>query len=327
MLPGMTTMAPPAPPVGAFPMPHVDGVEHRYLDVDGVRLHLAEAGDPDAEPLLLLHGWPQHWWTWRALIPPLAERYRVIAPDFRGMGWSDAPRGGYHLEDLSNDIVKLLDELGIAKTKLVGHDWGLGVGYTTALRHPERLERLVVVGGPHFWSARGAPPAVYPRTWHVFVNASPFGAFATRRLNTPEACLRYWRSAGAYTREEIEIYTAPLRRDGSAIATRQRYRTFLLRELVQWFRGTIYDERLRVPTLHLNGADDPLVQGINDEWRNHADDMTYELVDGVGHFLHEEAPEYALERISAFLERTTPAQPGGNGVAPSALRPSSTIAR
>ena len=323
----MTTHAPPAPPVGALPMPHVDGVEHEWVTVDGVRLHLATAGDPDAEPLLLLHGWPQHWWTWRALIPPLAEHYRVIAPDFRGMGWSDAPRSGYHLEDLSDDVLKLLDARGISTVKVVGHDWGLGVGYTTALRAPERIDRLVVIGGPHFWSARGAPPALYARTWHVFVNASPLGAFATRRLGAPEACLRYWRSAGTYTREEIEIFTAPLRRPASAHATVQRYRTFLTRELGPYFRGKVYDQRLRVPTLHLNGADDPLVQGIGDQWREHADDMRYELVEGVGHFLHEEAPDIALERIGAFLDEAHAGQPGGNGVAPSGRRPSTTIAR
>jgi pimeloyl-ACP methyl ester carboxylesterase len=65
-----------------LPLPRVDGVEHRWVEAGGVRLHLAEAGE--GEPLVLLHGWPQHWYEWREVIGPLAERYRVICPDLRG---------------------------------------------------------------------------------------------------------------------------------------------------------------------------------------------------------------------------------------------------
>src|SRR4051812_3665843 len=82
-------------------MPHVAGVEHSFHEVDGVRLQVAQAGD--GPPLVLLHGWPQHWWSWRHLIGPLAERYRVICPDIRGMGWSDATRTGYDLPRLTRD--------------------------------------------------------------------------------------------------------------------------------------------------------------------------------------------------------------------------------
>ncbi len=71
--------------------PEIDGVTHRYVDVPGVRLHVAEAGE--GPPILLLHGWPQHWWVWRKVIPALAENHRVICPDLRGFGWSEAPAG------------------------------------------------------------------------------------------------------------------------------------------------------------------------------------------------------------------------------------------
>src|SRR4051794_33022829 len=81
----------------ARPFPEVEGVEHRYVDAGGLRMHVAEAG-PQGEPIMLLHGWPQHWYLWRDVIPPLAEEYRVIAPDLRGFGWSDAPPDGYDKE-------------------------------------------------------------------------------------------------------------------------------------------------------------------------------------------------------------------------------------
>src|SRR5438067_847879 len=90
-------------------MPHVDGVEHRYADIDGVTIHYAESGS--GEPLVLQHGWPQHWYMWRKLIPPLAERFRVICPDLRGHGWSDAPRSGYLKSQLATDLSGLRTQM------------------------------------------------------------------------------------------------------------------------------------------------------------------------------------------------------------------------
>ncbi len=74
------------------PLPHVDGVEHRWVDAGGLRMHVAEAGPPDGPAAMLVHGWPQHWYEWRKLIGPLADAgHRVICPDLRGLGWTDAP--------------------------------------------------------------------------------------------------------------------------------------------------------------------------------------------------------------------------------------------
>ncbi len=92
----------------APPMPEVEGVEHRWATVNGFRMHYAEAGE--GEPAILQHGWPQHWWAWRHQIGPLAERYRVIVPDLRGYGWSDAPRSGYEKARLAADVLALMDE-------------------------------------------------------------------------------------------------------------------------------------------------------------------------------------------------------------------------
>jgi pimeloyl-ACP methyl ester carboxylesterase len=288
----------PAVGVTTLPMPHVDGVEHRYATVDGVRLHYAEAGE--GEPLVLLHGWPQHWWAWRELLGPLSQRYRVIAPDIRGIGWSDAPRDDYRFTRFADDLFGLLDALGIERTRLVGHDWGTGAGYMACLARPGRIERFVASGAPHIWSADGAPARLYARPWHLYVNASPLGELATKRLGVPGRCLREWRHSGSFTPEEVEIYTSPLRRPGSARATRLRYRTFLVGELATFVRRR-GEMRLRTPTLHLNGADDPLTIGTPGSWRRYADDMRYETVADCGHFLAEEQPQEVLDRITEFL--------------------------
>jgi len=284
--------------VTTLPMPHVEGVEHGYATVDGVRLHYAEAGE--GEPLVLLHGWPQHWWSWRELIGPLSERYRVIAPDIRGIGWSEAPRDDYRFQRMADDLFGLLDHLHVDRFRLVGHDWGLGAGYLACLSRPQRIERFVAMGGPHIWASEGAPPRLFARPWHVYLNATPLGEYATRRLGVPETCLRTWRHRGTFTPEEVEIYTSPLRRPGSARATRLRYRTFVTRELSMFVRRH-HEMRLRTPTLHLNGAEDPLTEGTPGSWRRYADDMRYETVADCGHFLAEERPQAVLDRITEFL--------------------------
>src|SRR5215208_3028446 len=109
-------------------MPHVEGVEHHWTTANGIRIHYAEAGT--GEPVLLLHGWPQHWWCWRHLIAPLAEGHRVLAPDLRGWGWSDAPPGDYAKATFAADVLGLMDAEGIASATLIGHDWG---GYAAFL--------------------------------------------------------------------------------------------------------------------------------------------------------------------------------------------------
>src|SRR5215207_4942744 len=108
--------------------PHVAGVRHRFIRTSRLGIHLAEAGEGD--PVVLVHGWPQHWYAWRDVIPPLAERYHVICPDLRGFGWTDAPRGGYSTSELVEDLLTLLDVLAFDSVYLVGHELGGRLGFT-----------------------------------------------------------------------------------------------------------------------------------------------------------------------------------------------------
>src|ERR687891_2267855 len=119
----------------AHAMPQIEGVDHRFIRAGEMGFHVALAGE--GEPLLLLHGWPQHWWQWRKLIPSLAERHRVIAMDLRGFGWSDIAWTGFEKETMADDVIAVLAELEVDRTRIVGHDWGAWIGYLLALRRPE----------------------------------------------------------------------------------------------------------------------------------------------------------------------------------------------
>lgn len=271
-------------------------VSHGRVEVDGLQLHYVEAGA--GEPLVLLHGWPQHWWSWREVIGPLASHYRVICPDIRGLGWSD---GGvdYSLARLAADLIGLLDALGIERTRLVGHDWGAAIGYEACLGSPGRFEAYMPIGGLTPWSSEGAPLRLWMRPWHIPVLAA-LGSRPRLTRRIAANSLRVWRNAGEFSEAERAIYLGRVGSRVSADATRRYYRQVALREIPRFVRH--YSEmHLEVPTLHLNGEHDPLTIGVPDSYRRYAPRMSLELLQGCGHFIAEEAPDQLLTRIEGFF--------------------------
>jgi pimeloyl-ACP methyl ester carboxylesterase len=284
------------------PIPQLDGVRHEYARVRGVQLHYAEAGSPSAPPVVLQHGWPQHWWMWRDLIPPLAERYRVIVPDLRGHGWSEKPAGDYRKDELMRDMLALLDELGIERVRYAGHDWGAYVGLLASLRHPERIEQFVCLSFPHPWQVDRSIPRLVSSGWYQLVLAAPVvGKLAIGRLGMPRLMLQKGRAKGSYTDAEIETFTDVLREPDATEASMRMYRHFLMREMVPAVTSGFKEERLSVPTRWIVGERDPVAGFADQGYRDHADDMTLEKVPGVGHFLPEEAPDLLRERVLGFF--------------------------
>src|SRR5687768_7356161 len=134
--------------------PELEGARHDFVNVNGVRIHVAELGNPLSPPLLLLHGWPQHWWMWRRVAPELAGDFRCVMPDLRGHGWSDAPSGGYEKEQLCADVRALMNALELERVGLVGHDWGGWIAMLTAAREANRVTALLALSIAHPWPSR-----------------------------------------------------------------------------------------------------------------------------------------------------------------------------
>ena len=155
-------------------------LEHSYIETNGIRLHIVQAGPKSGVPIVLLHGFPEFWYGWRKQIPALVEAgCRVIVPDQRGYNLSDKPKGvrNYGIYALVDDIVGLIDAMEYEKVNLVGHDWGAVVGWMMANKYPERLHRLGIMNVPH--------PAVMKRflqrdldqmrrSWYVFFFQLPW---------------------------------------------------------------------------------------------------------------------------------------------------------
>ena len=290
-------------------LPDLPGVEHRAVTVNGVRLHVAQAGD--GAPLILLHGWPQHHWCWRHLIGPLAEHHRVIAPDLRGWGWSDAPPGDYAKPTFAADVVALMDAEGIGRAQVIGHDWGGYTAFLLGLEHPERIERIVALDIAPPW--RGTPrprhlalplfagyqalvaaPVVGPRTM-----TSRRGAVVRNLLRAGSGPAARWSD------EELDVYANVLREPARAAASSACYRTFLTRELPAVAARRRRSGELEVPTLLIMGRESPLRRALDPRPSRN---MRVEQIPGAGHFLPEEAPAEVLRLAGAHLTAAPRAQ-------------------
>jgi pimeloyl-ACP methyl ester carboxylesterase len=278
------------------PLPDVEGVTHRYVNAEGVRIHIAEAGEGD--PVVLVHGWPQHWYAWRRVIPRLAERYRVIAPDLRGFGWSQAPGRGYNAAQFAADIVGVLDALELEQAGFVGHDWGGVAGFILALERPERLSRFVAMGTGHLWMK--VRPQDLPRFAYQLVIAAPVvGRFFVQ--NALDGFLK----DPVWDEETKRIYTSQFDESARADATVSLYRGALTGQGARLLPGVTTGHaalRLTVPTLFLQGTKDPVIKPeMLEGFEAHADDMTLEPLDGVRHFIPEQVPDLTAERLAAFF--------------------------
>jgi pimeloyl-ACP methyl ester carboxylesterase len=285
--------------------PALDGVTHRWVEARGLRFHVAEAGSGD-DAVLLLHGWPQHWYEWRHLIPALAGKYRVIAMDLRGFGWSDAPRGGYEKENLADDVLAVLDRLGIDRLKLVGHDWGGWVGFLLCLRAPERFERYLALNIVHPWIE---PRKALPHAWRFWYQAVVLAPVLGYRLHRGGRLVRSALRAGvrdpnAWDDSTLSVFADNLAEPGRARAAVQMYRVFNLREVGPVLRGRYSGKRLTVPTQVLFGTDDrALHPSLLSGYEKHSDEMRIEFVPDCGHFIADERPDLVAARALEFFER------------------------
>ena len=144
---------------------------HHMADVNGVKLHFVRGGT--GEPLVLLHGFPQTWYEWHRIMPALAQRYTVIAPDLRGMGASSKPASGYDNQTVAEDIYQLVSQLGLQKISIVGHDFGAPVAYAYAAAHPDDVRQLVMIEGAISATESPKMSEFGQSYWHMAFHAEP----------------------------------------------------------------------------------------------------------------------------------------------------------
>jgi pimeloyl-ACP methyl ester carboxylesterase len=285
-------------------LPELAGVTHRFVDLPGLRMHVAEAGT--GEPVLLLHGFPQHWWEWRKVIPALADHYQVIVPDLRGAGWSDAPPEGYRPAQLLADLVALLDTEHLDRVRIIAHDFSAFLGYQLCFAQPERVVQFVCLG-PHPY-LRFDPHLLVgmPKLWFQPVIATPgLGVALLRRERLPRHLLTSAvAEPNAFAERDIRTFIDRLHAPGHAHAGSALYRHFILPEIARFGSGSYRRQRLTVPTRAFFGAEEPGVRpGLLDVHGDVADDLAGELVEGAWHYIADERPDFVVDRALSFFAR------------------------
>jgi pimeloyl-ACP methyl ester carboxylesterase len=279
---------------------------HRDINANGIRMHIAEAG---TGPLVvLLHGFPEFWWSWHHQLVALADAgYHAVAPDLRGYGASDKPPRGYDAPTLAADVAGLVRALGQRDAVIVGHDWGGQVAWSVAALHPAVVRRLVVVSSAHplrmqeaIWRDRPQRKASH----HIF------------RFQLPWAPERWLVADGAASVADLLSRWA-----GPGFPDEQTERNcreamqilYVPNRALEYFRWSIRSLRrsdgrryrqgmtraIGAATLQIHGSLDPCVLAATAEGsgRYIRGDYEWLLVDGVGHFPHEEAPELVTKEL------------------------------
>jgi pimeloyl-ACP methyl ester carboxylesterase len=278
-------------------------MEHRTARVNGIRLHYVIAGQ--GPPVVLLHGWPQTWYQWRKIIPPLARRYTVVAPDLRGYGESDKPASGYDKRTMAADVHALVHALGHVRIRLVGHDRGARVAHRYALDYEDEVERLAlldIIPTRVAWERLDARSG--PGYWHWLFHMVPDLPELLVGANV-EAYLRHffrdWSyQTGVFTPEDIAVYVHAQTQPGALRAGFEDYRAGGTVDLAHDRADA--GRRLVAPTLVLwatEGAD--AKTGVLDTWREVSQDVQGEGIPECGHFLAEEQPQAVAARLLQFL--------------------------
>lgn len=294
----------------------MDEVRHRQVGLGEIELHVAELGE--GKPVLLLHGFPELWYSWRHQMRALARAgYRAIAPDMRGFGRSSAPDEveAYDILELCGDVAGLLDDIGAEQAAIVGHDWGATVAWHFALIHPERTACVAGISVPIVPNPP-APPLALMREhlgedfYIVWFNEPALADEALARdvrrtLLTPAVWTAAWadkdeepRVPRFMTEDDVAVYVSEYERTGFTGGLNWYRNIDRNRELTLQ-----YDERrIEMPALFMAGTRDSTMKWMSPEVMDgRVTDLRTVLVEGAGHWLQQERPDDVNRALLALL--------------------------
>lgn len=282
--------------------------ESRFLAAGDLQLHAVVAGAEEGPLALLLHGFPECWYSWRHQIGPLVRAgYRVVVPDQRGYNLSDKPAGvgGYQTDLLTTDILALIAALGRERATVIAHDWGGAVAWRLAMDYPQAVERLVVMNAPHpvaFAKALAADWSQRLKSWYMFLFQIPWLPEALLGLSPAATARLFFRGTAvrqdAFSEADLEVMAAALAQPGA------------MRAMIHWYRAAFRyrpahrARPIEAPALLIWAEDDvalgkPLTYGL-ERW---VPDLEIHYIGGCGHWVQNEAPAEVNERVLAFLKR------------------------
>ncbi|GAA0525442.1 Pimeloyl-ACP methyl ester carboxylesterase [Halorubrum aquaticum] len=282
----------------------------RFVETNGVRLHVVEAGPEDGKLLVLLHGFPEFWYGWHETIAALANAgYRVVVPDQRGYNLSEKPPAvaDYRIEELARDVVGLIDAYGRETAAVAGHDWGAAVGWWLAIHHADRVSEFVAVNVPHltvFERALRGSWRQRRKSWYVLAFQIPRLPEAVARAGNWRIGVRTLRETsdpGTFGADDFRRYRRAWDRDGAFEAMVNWYRA-IVRE-----RPTPETPRVEVPTLVIWGADDPFLEKrLAGESIDHCADGRLLTIDDATHWVIHEDPHRVARAVADHADPLPP---------------------
>ena len=299
-------------PLDRFPLPSpppapvttdlsgFDGrVEHRYAGNEGVNIHYAALGEGPL--VVMLHGFPDFWYTWRDQMAALAGAgYRAVAPDLRGYNLSDAPKGieHYGMRALLGDVAAVIRAEGAESAVVAGHDWGGALAWQFASRVPRMTERLAILNLPHL-SGLTRELSENPAQREASAYTRRFQEEGAHEDLDAETLARWVSDPGARLR-----YVEALERSGFE-AMLYYYKRHYPREPYAAFGPPDASDRVKCPVLVIHGLRDPylLPGALNGTWEWVDADLTLVTVPGAGHFVQQDAAELVSRTILAWLRR------------------------
>jgi pimeloyl-ACP methyl ester carboxylesterase len=288
---------------------------HASIKTNGINLHVVQTGPEDGPLVILLHGFPEFWYGWREQIDFLAgQGFRVWAPDQRGYNLSDKPKGlaAYNLDQLSADVIGLIDAAGREKAFLVGHDWGAAVAWWTACKYPERLSKMVILNVPHhkvFRETLNKDGEQRRKSWYIAFFQIPWLPEVLGGLRNTETfaqSLQQTSRPGTFTEADLAEYRKAWSQPGA------------LTSMMNWYRAVVQkpprapDPRVKVPTLVLWGKKDHFLKHeMAQASIELCDDGRLVYFDDATHWLHHEEPERVNQLMAEFLHEPATAPSRG----------------
>jgi pimeloyl-ACP methyl ester carboxylesterase len=280
--------------------------EELWFEHEGVRLHAVAAGPADGPLVILLHGFPEFWYSWRKQIGPLAAAgFRVVAPDQRGYNVSSKPHNiaDYAITNLIADVIAIAEQLGAGKFFLAGHDWGAAVAWATALRHPLRLKKMAILNVPHpaaMLHTLRTNPLQMLRSWYIAffqLPRIPEARFSADNFAMGVKSLATSSRPGTFTAEDFAQYRLAWSNPGTVTAMINWYRAFFRR------RPRLGDPQVHVPTRILWGQRDKfLLPEMAQESLQYCDSAQLTFFPEATHWLQHEEPEAVNAALVEFFQ-------------------------
>lgn len=280
-------------------------LKHENACINHINLHYVSQG---SGPLvILLHGFPQYWYTWRHQISFLSQYFKVVALDLRGYGDSEKPPKieDYRLEELATDVKELIYHLGYSKAHLIGHDWGGAIAWFMAARHPVVIDHLIVLNSPYpsiFKKALKTNLKQLMKSWYIFFFQIPYVPEVILKSFSKSMLANFFRSSSVnketFSNDDIEMYYENLQKPGVLKSAINYYRAIF--QSSSQSHGQV---QIDIPTLLIWGERDvaltkELTLGME---RYFKQPIRIRYLPEAGHWVNEEVPDKINALILEFL--------------------------